>query len=200
LFAAAINIGTVILIASQEPYIHESDSQMMTLSQALLAIIIACGTGSTEISAGNSAHQVFVIAVVFGLAIPGTILLAYSVVDPDLSWAKQQWENRCVRQTESTAAVHPLEGEQTGREPAQTERGQLQAGEQEEEGEEREQGGPEGAGTTDGDSTDEVICIASLGMQERVTEDEQDTREKNASAKESLRRSSLAAVNNDQEL
>ena len=90
LFAAAINIGTVIFIASQEPYINESDSQMMTLSQALLAIIIACGTGSTEISAGNSAHQAFVIAVVFGLAIPGTIFMAYSVVDPDLSWAKQQ--------------------------------------------------------------------------------------------------------------
>jgi hypothetical protein len=172
---------------------------MMTLSQGLLAIIIACGTGSTEISAGNSAHQSFVIAVIFGLAVPGTILLAYSVVDPDLSWAKQKWENCCARQAESTAAVHPLEREQSGGEPAQTESGQMHAGAQEEK-EEREQGGHDEAGTTDGDSTDEVTCITLLDMQEGVTEDEQDTREKNTSAKESLRRSSLAAVNNDQEL
>ena len=36
----------------------------------------------------------------------------------------------------------------------------------EEKGEERDQGGPEEAGTTDRDPTDEVICIASLGVQE----------------------------------
>ena len=202
LFAAAINIGTVIFIASQEPYIHEGDSQMMTLSQGLLAIIIACGTGSTEISAGNSAHQTFVIAVVLGLSIPGTIFMAYSVVDPDLSWAKQQWENRCARQTK-TSAVHPSEGEQPSGKSAHTESGQMQAGEQEEK-EEPEQGGPEGAVTADGDPTDEVMCIASLDMQEGGTEDEQETFEKNASTKEqmadSLRRRSLAAVNADQEL
>ena len=203
LFAATINIGTVILIASQEPYINKSDSQTMTLSQGLLAIIIACGTGSTEISAGNSAHQAFVIAVVFGLAIPGTIFMAYSVVDPDLSWAKQQWENRCARQTKTLSAVHPSEGEQPSGKSAHTESGQLQAGEQEEK-EEREQGGPEGAVTADGDPTDEVTCIASLEMQEGGTEDAQETFEKNASTKEqmadSLRRRSLAAVNTDQEL
>jgi hypothetical protein len=204
LFAAAINIGTVIFIASQEPYINESDSQMMTLSQELLAIIIACGTGSTEISAGNSAHQTFVIAVVFGLAIPGTILLAYSVVDPDLSWAKHQWENRCAWQTKTSSAVHPSEGEQPGGKSAHTESGQMQAGEQEEK-EEREQGGPEGAVTADGDPTDAVTCIASLEMQEGGTEDAQETFEKNASTNkkqmvDSLRRRSLAAVNADQEL
>jgi len=203
LFAAAINIGTVIFIASQEPYIHESDSQIMTLSQGLLAIIIACGTGSTEISAGNSAHQAFVIAVVFGLAIPGTIFMAYSVVDPDLSWTKQQWKNRCARRTKGSSAVHPLEGEQFSGKSAHTESGQMQAGEQEEK-EEREQGGPEGAVTADGDPTDEVTCIASLKMQEGGTEDAQDTFEKDASMKEqmadSLRRRSLAAVNTDQEL
>jgi hypothetical protein len=200
LFAATINIGTVILIASQEPYINKSDSQTMTLSQGLLAIIIACGTGSTEISAGNSAHQAFVIAVVFGLAVPGTIFMAYSVVDPDLSWAKQQWENRCARQTKTLSAVHPSEGEQPSGKSAHTESGQMQAGEQEEK-EEREQGGPEGAVT---DPTDEVTCIASLEMQEGGTEDAQDTFEKNVSTKEqmadSLRRRSLAAVNADQEL
>jgi hypothetical protein len=203
LFAAAINIGTVIFIASQEPYIHESDSQIMTLSQGLLAIIIACGTGSTEISAGNSAHQAFVIAVVFGLAIPGTIFMAYSVVDPDLSWTKQQWKNRCARRTKGSSAVHPLEGEQFSGKSAHTESGQMQAGEQEEK-EEREQGGPEGAVTADGDPTDEVTCIASLKMQEGGTEDALDTFEKDASMKEqmadSLRRRSLAAVNTDQEL
>jgi hypothetical protein len=203
LFAAAINIGTVIFITSQEPYINDSDSQMMTLSQGLLAIIIACGTGSTEISAGNSAHQAFVIAVIFGLAIPGTMLLAYSVVDPDLSWAKQQWKNRCVWQTESAVTVHPLEGQQTGGEPAQTESGQMHAGAQEK-GEARDQGGPEEAGATDRDPTDEVICIASLGVQEGGGEDEQDAREENASTKEqiaeSVRRQSLAAVYTDQEL
>jgi hypothetical protein len=207
LFAAAINIGTVIFIASQEPYIHESDSQIMTLSQGLLAIIIACGTGSTEISAGNSAHQAFVIAVVFGLAIPGTIFMAYSVVDPDLSWTKQQWKNRCARRTKGSSAVHPLEGEQFSGKSAHTESGQMQAGEQEEK-EEREKGGPEGAGTADGDPTDEVTCIASLGMQEGGTEDAQDAFKKNASTKEkeqeqmadSLRRGSLAAGNAEQEL
>jgi hypothetical protein len=79
----------------------------------------------------------------------------------------------------------------------------MQAGEQEEK-EEREQGGPEGAGTADGDPTDEVTCIASLKMQEGGTEDALDTFEKNTSTKEqmadSLRRRSLAAVNADQEL
>jgi hypothetical protein len=85
----------------------------------------------------------------------------------------------------------------------------MHAGAQEEE-EEREKGGHEKVGTSalgrrvswagDGDSPAEVTCITSLDMQEGVTEDEHDTYEKNASAKESLRRSSLAAVNNDPEL
>ena len=47
-------------------------------------------------------------------------------------------------------------------------------------------GGPEGAGTADGDLTDEVTCIASLEMQEGGTEDALDTFEKNASTKEQM--------------
>jgi hypothetical protein len=141
--------------------------------------------------------------VVFGLAIPGTIFMAYSVVDPDLSWAKKQWEDRCARQTNPSSAVHPSEEEQPSGKSAHTKSGQMQAGEQEEK-EEREQGGPERAVTADVDPNDEVTCIASLQMQEGGTEDAQDTFEKNASTKEqmadSLRRRSLAAVNTDQEL
>jgi hypothetical protein len=185
LFAAAITIGPVMFLARRGPYINERDSRTMTLSQGLLAIIIACGTGSTETSAGSSAHQAFVIVIIFGLAIPGTMFMAYSVVDPDLSWARQRWENRCARQTNSSAAVHPLEREQIGGEPADTECGQMKVGEQEEEEEEREQGGPEGTGITDVDSADEVTCIVSLGMriQEGTSEDEQDTRREDTSTK-----------------
>jgi hypothetical protein len=190
-------MGTAIFIESQEPYINNSDSRMMTLSQGLLAVIIACGTGSTEISAGNNLHQAFVSAVILGLAIPGTILLAYSVADPDLSWAKQQCEKRCARQTNPSAAVHPSEGEHTSGEPAQSERGQMQAVKQNEVGA-REQEGPEGAGIIDGDSADEIVCIASLGAHEGGTEDEQDSMKEQIV--ESLEQQSLAAVDTDQEL
>jgi len=127
LFATTLNIGTIIFIVIQQPYINNSDSRTMTLSQGLLAVIIACGTGSTEVSAGNSSNQTFVIAVVFGLAVPGTIYMAYSVIDPDLGWAKKQWEKQCARQTKPSAAVYPSEGEDTSGEPAQTDRVQMQA-------------------------------------------------------------------------
>jgi hypothetical protein len=193
--AAALSIGTVIFIESQEPYINHSDSQMMAFSQGLIAIIIACGTGSTEISAGSSANQLFVTAVIFGVAVPGTIVMAYSVADPEFSWVKKWWKNRsCARQTSSSAVVHPSEGTQSNGETADTEPAEagVQAG-----GGERNQWGDEGVAD---ESANEIAHtpIVSLDRQEGSKE-EQETNEAGSSAREykipeTARRRSLDAL------
>jgi hypothetical protein len=195
IIAAALSIGTVIFIESQEPYVNHSDSQMMAFSQGLIAMIIACGTGSTEISAGSSANQLFVTAVILGIAVPGTIVMAYSVADPEFSWVTKWWKNRsCAPQTSSSAVVHPSEGTQSNDETADTDpaEARVQAGEKE-----RTQGRAEGAAD---ESANEVVHtpIVSLGRQEESKE-EQETNEAGASAREhktpeNVRRRSLAAL------
>jgi hypothetical protein len=174
---------------------------MMAFSQGLIAIIIACGTGSTEISAGSSANQLFVTAVIFGVAVPGTVVMAYFVADPEFSWVNKWWKNRsCARQTSSSAAVHPSEGTQSSDETADTEPAEagVQAGEKE-----RTQGGAEGAAD---ESADEVAHtpIVSLGRQEGSKE-EQETNEAGSSAREyqiseNARWRSLAALGQGEQI
>jgi hypothetical protein len=95
LCAEALNIGTLIFIEMEAPYVNESDAKMMATSQMILAIITACGTGTTEISAGSESYQVFTMVVILGVTIPGVLALVYAVFDPDFKHIKATYHRWC---------------------------------------------------------------------------------------------------------
>jgi hypothetical protein len=110
LVAEALNIATLLFIEIEEPYVNESDSKMMAKSQVILAIITACGTGTTEISAGSSSYQSFTIVVVFGVTIPGALALVYAVFDPNFKHIEVMYHRCCFKTANlgvPSKAVHP---------------------------------------------------------------------------------------------
>jgi hypothetical protein len=84
LYGQAIGVASIVLLSAGEPYMRAIDSNLMLLSQNLLALIMLAGSGTEGTSdAGSEQYQMFVSFIVLGTGVPGSLVLLYAVYDPE---------------------------------------------------------------------------------------------------------------------